>query len=123
MAWPVPNSLMIEPTESESKVELDRFCDAMIAYVINHEYQSFVPFATNYTCCCALSILTVICIFGMVFRIRNEIKEIEDGKYPVGNNVLSHAPHTQQVKHAIMSNPVVYSVAVEYASQAIMTAN
>ena len=31
MSWPVPGTLMIEPTESESKVELDRFCDAMIA--------------------------------------------------------------------------------------------
>ena len=31
MSWPVPNTLMIEPTESESKMELDRFCDAMIS--------------------------------------------------------------------------------------------
>jgi glycine dehydrogenase len=31
MSWPVPGTLMIEPTESESKAELDRFCDAMIA--------------------------------------------------------------------------------------------
>ena len=30
MSWPVQNTLMIEPTESESKTELDRFCDAMI---------------------------------------------------------------------------------------------
>jgi glycine dehydrogenase len=30
MSWPVPGTLMIEPTESESKEELDRFCDAMI---------------------------------------------------------------------------------------------
>jgi glycine dehydrogenase len=30
MSWPVVNTLMIEPTESESKAELDRFCDAMI---------------------------------------------------------------------------------------------
>jgi glycine dehydrogenase len=30
MSWPVPGTLMIEPTESESKAELDRFCDAMI---------------------------------------------------------------------------------------------
>jgi glycine dehydrogenase len=30
MSWPIPNSLMIEPTESESKKELDRFIDAMI---------------------------------------------------------------------------------------------
>ena len=29
MSWPVPNSLMIEPTESESKEELDRFISAM----------------------------------------------------------------------------------------------
>ncbi len=31
MSWPVAGTLMIEPTESESKTELDRFCDAMIA--------------------------------------------------------------------------------------------
>jgi len=31
MSWPVGGTLMIEPTESESKEELDRFCDAMIA--------------------------------------------------------------------------------------------
>ena len=30
MSWPVAGTLMIEPTESESKLELDRFCDAMI---------------------------------------------------------------------------------------------
>ncbi|GLE11717.1 hypothetical protein PINS_up024304 [Pythium insidiosum] len=30
MSWPVPGTLMIEPTESESKAELDRFCTAMI---------------------------------------------------------------------------------------------
>jgi glycine dehydrogenase len=31
MSWPVPGTLMIEPTESESQAELDRFCDALIA--------------------------------------------------------------------------------------------
>jgi glycine dehydrogenase len=31
MSWPVAGTLMIEPTESEAKAELDRFCDAMIA--------------------------------------------------------------------------------------------
>ena len=30
MSWPVAGTLMIEPTESESKAELDRFCEAMI---------------------------------------------------------------------------------------------
>ncbi len=30
MSWPVAGTLMIEPTESESLAELDRFCDAMI---------------------------------------------------------------------------------------------
>jgi len=30
MSWPVPGTLMIEPTESESKAELDRFCEALI---------------------------------------------------------------------------------------------
>ena len=31
MSWPVAGTLMIEPTESEPKAELDRFCDAMLA--------------------------------------------------------------------------------------------
>jgi glycine dehydrogenase len=31
MSWPVGGTLMIEPTESESMSELDRFCDAMIS--------------------------------------------------------------------------------------------
>jgi glycine dehydrogenase len=31
MSFPIPGTMMIEPTESESKAELDRFCDAMIA--------------------------------------------------------------------------------------------
>jgi len=63
MSFPVSGTLMIEPTESESKEELDRFCDAMIA-------------------------------------IRNEIREIEDGKADKENNVLKNAPHTQRVAMA-----------------------
>ncbi|MBE9229997.1 aminomethyl-transferring glycine dehydrogenase [Phormidium sp. LEGE 05292] len=31
VSWPVAGTVMVEPTESESKAELDRFCDAMIA--------------------------------------------------------------------------------------------
>ncbi len=31
ISWPVPGAMMIEPTESESKEELDRFCDALIS--------------------------------------------------------------------------------------------
>ena len=31
MSWPVAGTMMIEPTESESKQELDKFCDAMIS--------------------------------------------------------------------------------------------
>ena len=44
MSWPVHGTMMIEPTESESKKELDRFCDAMISIkkeidkVISGEY-------------------------------------------------------------------------------------
>jgi glycine dehydrogenase len=30
MSWPVAGTLMVEPTESETKAELDRFCDAML---------------------------------------------------------------------------------------------
>ncbi|KAJ1952239.1 glycine decarboxylase subunit P [Linderina pennispora] len=57
MSWPVPNTIMVEPTESESKEELDKFCDAMIA-------------------------------------IREEIREVEEGKQPKGDNILTNAPHT-----------------------------
>ena len=60
VSFPVAGTLMIEPTESESKMELDRFCEAMIA-------------------------------------IREEIREIEDGKAPKDNNVLKNAPHTARV--------------------------
>ncbi|MFZ4515814.1 MAG: aminomethyl-transferring glycine dehydrogenase [Acidimicrobiia bacterium] len=31
MSWPVAGTLMVEPTESESRAELDRFCDALLA--------------------------------------------------------------------------------------------
>ena len=60
VSFPVPGTLMIEPTESESQAELDRFCEAMIA-------------------------------------IREEIREIEEGKADKENNVLQQAPHTAQV--------------------------
>lgn len=60
VSFPVPGTMMIEPTESESKPELDRFCDAMLA-------------------------------------IREEIREIEDGKADEEDNVLKNAPHTQAV--------------------------
>jgi glycine dehydrogenase len=40
VAFPVADTLMVEPTESESKAELDRFCDAMIA--IRKEIQAIV---------------------------------------------------------------------------------
>ena len=51
---------MIEPTESESMHELDRFCDAMIA-------------------------------------IRNEIREVENGRFAITDSPLRHAPHTVQI--------------------------
>jgi glycine dehydrogenase len=38
ISWPVPGTMMVEPTESESKEELDRFCDALIA--IHREIQA-----------------------------------------------------------------------------------
>jgi glycine dehydrogenase len=57
MSWPVSGTLMVEPTESEPKGELDRFCDALIA-------------------------------------IREEIREIEQGKLDKQDNPLKHAPHT-----------------------------
>jgi glycine dehydrogenase len=60
VSFPVAGTLMIEPTESEPKEELDRFVDALI-------------------------------------EIRNEVKEIEDGKADRENNVLKNAPHTAAV--------------------------
>jgi glycine dehydrogenase len=57
MSFPVPGTLMVEPTESETKAELDRFCDAMLA-------------------------------------IREEIRDIEEGRIDAANNPLKHAPHT-----------------------------
>jgi len=56
MSWPVPNTLMIEPTESESLAELDRMCDAFLA-------------------------------------IREEIRDIEEGRVDPENNVLRNSPH------------------------------
>jgi glycine dehydrogenase len=40
MSWPVPGTLMVEPTESEDKAELDRFCDAML--MIRREIEDVV---------------------------------------------------------------------------------
>ena len=57
MSFPVPGTLMIEPTESEDIAELDRFISAMKS-------------------------------------IRDEIREIEDGKVAVEDSALRHAPHT-----------------------------
>ncbi len=37
MSFPVPGTLMVEPTESEGKAELDRFCDAMLAIAAEAE--------------------------------------------------------------------------------------
>jgi glycine dehydrogenase len=47
VAFPVPGTLMIEPTESENKDELDRFCDAMIS--IRQEIQDIIDGKTTTT--------------------------------------------------------------------------
>jgi glycine dehydrogenase len=60
VSFPVAGTLMIEPTESEPKAEMDRFVDALI-------------------------------------EIRNEIREVEEGKWQKENNVLKHAPHTASI--------------------------
>jgi glycine dehydrogenase len=60
MSFPVPDTMMIEPTESESKRELDRFCQAMIT-------------------------------------IREEIREVEEGRADRLDNVLKNAPHTHRM--------------------------
>jgi len=45
MSWPVPGTMMIEPTESESKKELDQFCDALIS--IKKEIEDSVNFSES----------------------------------------------------------------------------
>ena len=60
MSFPVAGTIMIEPTESEDKAELDRFCDALL-------------------------------------NIRQEIRDIEEGKCDKADNALKNAPHTQSV--------------------------
>mmetsp|Transcript_15149 Transcript_15149/g.13686 ORF Transcript_15149/g.13686 Transcript_15149/m.13686 type:complete len:992 (+) Transcript_15149:54-3029(+) len=49
MSWPVSGTLMIEPTESEDKEELDRFCDAllMIRKEIEDIIQGVIPYADS----------------------------------------------------------------------------
>jgi glycine dehydrogenase len=47
MSFPVPGTIMIEPTESEDKAELDRFCDAMIS--IHEEIKSIEDGASDKT--------------------------------------------------------------------------
>ena len=68
MSWPVPETMMIEPTESEAKAELDRFCDAMIA-------------------------------------IRDEIRDIEQGRADRADNPLKRAPHTADLLLADWTRP------------------
>ncbi len=46
MSWPVAGTLMVEPTESETKAELDRFCDAMLA--IRAEIDEIADGKTDY---------------------------------------------------------------------------
>jgi glycine dehydrogenase len=45
MSWPVAGTLMVEPTESESKAEMDRFIEAMIT--IRHEIKDIESGATD----------------------------------------------------------------------------
>ena len=76
VSFPVPGTMMIEPTESESLDEINRFCDAMI-------------------------------------EIRNEIKEVEDGKFDKKDNVLKNAPHTAEI---VTSSSWKYSYTREKAA-------
>ena len=75
---------MIEPTESESRAELDRYCDALICeYIVQSkvDLQSDSPPNLTHT---AL-------IFQYLFHcvaIREEIAEIEMGQYNQTDNVL-----------------------------------
>lgn len=75
MSFPVAGTLMVEPTESESQVELDRFIDAMLA-------------------------------------IRSEIDRVAKGEWPLADNPLVNAPHTQQELVAEWSHPYSRELAV-----------
>ena len=47
VSFPVPGTMMIEPTESENLEEIDRFCDAMIsiaAEISEKDYHAFPKF-------------------------------------------------------------------------------
>ncbi len=81
MSFPVAGTLMVEPTESESKVELDRFIDAMLA-------------------------------------IRSEIDRVADGEWPLADNPLVNAPHTQMEMVGEWSHPYSRELAVFPAGSA-----
>ena len=51
LSWPVAGTLMVEPTESESKEELDRFCDAMIAIHAEMQAIEIRPAGRDRTTC------------------------------------------------------------------------
>lgn len=85
MSWPVPGSLMIEPTESEDKGELDRFCDALICKTLTpNSYTHNVVFNRK-------KMKKKIPILD----IRQEIAEIEEGRMDISINPLKMSPHTQ----------------------------
>jgi len=46
MSWPVANTLMLEPTESEDKEELDRYCDALIGKSL--KFLKLIQFLTKH---------------------------------------------------------------------------
>jgi glycine dehydrogenase len=79
VSFPVAGTLMVEPTESESKAELDKFCEALLS-------------------------------------IREEIREIEDGKADAADNVLKNSPHPLEAlisdswQHAYSREKAAYPV-------------
>jgi glycine dehydrogenase len=74
MSWPVAGTLMIEPTESESKAELDRFCEAMIA--IRSEIAAIVA--------------------GKLDKVDNPLKHAPHTARDVMANVWTHAYSREQ---------------------------
>ncbi|TNV20900.1 aminomethyl-transferring glycine dehydrogenase [Buttiauxella sp. B2] len=75
MSFPVAGTLMVEPTESEGKLELDRFIDAMLT-------------------------------------IRTEIDRVARGEWPLEDNPLVNAPHTQDEIVADWTHPYTRELAV-----------
>lgn len=90
MSWPVPGTLMIEPTESESKVcPAKRNLSSFFFSPTKTSFLSscaFVFLVNKFFQCCMQAELDRFC--DALISIREEIAQIEKGKADINNNVL-----------------------------------